>query len=67
MESSSLVVHSAEVINSLINKEGMSESLIFLNKKQGQMSDSLKKASNSLIHSFIMSDLSESLTVAHLI
>ena len=62
-----MVVHSAEVINSLINKEGMSESLIFLNKKQGRMSDSLKKASNSLIHSFIMSDLSESLTVAHLI
>ena len=62
-----MVVHSAEVINSLNNKEGMSESLIFLNKKQGRMSDSLKKASNSLIHSFIMSDLSESLTVAHLI
>ena len=62
-----MVVHSAEVINSLINKEGMSESLIFLNKKHGRMSDSLKKASNSLIHSFIMSDLSESLTVAHLI
>ena len=70
-----MVVHSAEVINSLINKEGMSESLNFENKKRIQNIQKNKIfnffsqhfLSESLIRSFIKSNLSESLTVAHLL
>ena len=36
----------------------------FLSKNE-RMSDSLKKMSNSLIRSFLVSDLSDSLTIAH--
>ena len=36
----------------------------FLSKNE-QMSNSLKKMSDSLIHSFLMSDLSDSLTITH--
>ena len=43
----------------------LSELLIFCNRKR-KMSDSLKKTSNSLIRSFVLSDLSQSLTFAHL-
>ena len=37
---------------------------LFLPKNE-QMSDSLKKTSDSLIRSFLVSDLSDSLTIAH--
>ena len=33
--------------------------------KNEQMSDSLEKMSDSLIHSFLVSNLSDSLTIAH--
>ena len=61
----------SNLLISLIKKEGMSESLFFLKKKMSikctQKYDfSQIFLSESLICSFIMSDLRESLTVAHL-
>ena len=43
-----------------------SESLVFLPKNE-QMTDLLKKMSYSFIRSFLVSDLSDSLTIAHLL
>ena len=73
----------SDSLTSLVKKEGMSELLVFVNlQKTYQKYDFSKKilseslifcekkrgkTSDSLIGSFIMSDLSESLTVAHLI
>ena len=73
----------SDSLTSLVKKEGMSVSLVFVNlQKTYQKYDFSKKilseslifcekkrgkTRDSLIGSFIMSDLSESLTVAHLI
>ena len=50
----------------------LSESLVFFCERKSErakerMSDSIKKTIDLLIRSFIMNDLSESLTVAHLL
>ena len=44
-----------------------SERIAHFLPKNERMSDSLKKMSNSLIHSFLVSNLSDSLTIAHLL
>ena len=65
-----LVRDLSDSLTSLIKKEGMSKSLIFLNKKtyikRTKKDCNPKLLSESLFRSFIMSDLSKSLTVAHL-
>ena len=54
--------NSARAGNSLIGF--LSEWLVFLQKNE-RMSVSLKKTSDLLIHSFLVSDLSDSLMVAY--
>ena len=44
---------------------GFSERIVLFLPKNVRMSDSLKKLSDSLICTFLMSDLSDSLTFAH--
>ena len=68
-----LVSDLSDLLTSLTKKEGMSESLIFSSlfykkhtKKKIYNCFSQKFLSESLIRSFIMSDLSDPLLVAHL-
>ena len=64
-----LVSNLSNLLTSLIKKEGTSESLVFFFKRSKMYKKyffSQKNLSESLIRSLIMSDLSDSLTVAHL-